>query len=210
MFPGGLLHRDDLVQLAQPLQGVGEDVARGPTGHVVDHDGEAGMPAGAGPVVLEEPGLVGLVVVGRDHQRGVGAGVSHAPHLLHGLGGGVAARPGDDRHPPLGLLHHQADGLHPLHRGHGHRLPGGPHRHQARGATGELLPHQGAVRPVVERSVPEGSGERGQRTLELHHRAGPYRRDDSPRQRSSIDSRRRTTRAVLRSTRTSAGRGRPL
>ncbi len=158
-------------------------------GHVVDHDGEARVRADAGAVVLEQPRLVRLVVVGRDHERGVGADLAHASHRLDGLGGAVAARAGDHRDTALRLLDHHPDRPGPL----GRRSWSPPHR-WCRRAPGPRCRRRAAggpapgtrPRPALRHGTawPARSSTRG-----ASWRRPPYRPAASPRQRSSTRSR---------------------
>ena len=69
---GRLLDRDDPRMLGEPEDRVRVDVGAGPAGHVVDDDRQAALVRDGPEVGLEHP-LVGLVVVGRHDERGVGA-----------------------------------------------------------------------------------------------------------------------------------------
>ena len=81
--------------------GLRQQVHAGAARHVVGDEREARVRLRDRPVVLDQARLRGLVVVGRDDQRAVGAELAHAPHALDGLRGAVGARAGDHRHPAL-------------------------------------------------------------------------------------------------------------
>ena len=94
----GLLDRHDARVLGEPQERVRLDVGAGPAGHVVDDDRQAALVRDRAEVRLEHP-LVGLVVVGRDDERGVGAQGRGAAGGLDRAAGVVGARARDDRDP---------------------------------------------------------------------------------------------------------------
>ena len=72
-----------------------------------------------------------LVVVGRDHQDRVGAGLPGVAGEADRLGGRVGAGAGDHRQAAGGGLDHQLDHALVLGMGERRRLAGGADRHQA-------------------------------------------------------------------------------
>ena len=107
---GRVLHAGDVLQLEQPLHGVDRHVDHRARRDVVDDDRNAD-----GVVdrleVLVKPFLRRLVVVGRDHQHGIGAGLFGVLRELDRLVGRVRAGAGDHRHPALRLLDAPFDDL---------------------------------------------------------------------------------------------------
>ena len=97
-------------KLIQPLHRVDVDVDDRAGRNVVHDDRNAD-----GVVdrleVLVEPFLGRLVVIGRHHQHGVGAGLLGVLRQADRLGGRVRARARDHRNPALGLVHAPFDDL---------------------------------------------------------------------------------------------------
>ena len=91
----GVLHGGDAVVLGDAQVGLAGDGDARPAGDVVDHDGQVAR-VGEGGEVGDEAGLRRLVVVRRDGEHGVGAGLLRVAHRLDALGGVVAAGAGDD------------------------------------------------------------------------------------------------------------------
>ena len=88
----GLLDADDVGVLGEARDGLGRDVGRRAARDVVEHQGEARR-LGDGLVVGDDPLLGGLVVVGREQERAVGAGLPGVARQLDGLVGVVGAGP---------------------------------------------------------------------------------------------------------------------
>ena len=116
--------------------------------------------------VLVEPLLGRLVVVGRHHQHGVGAGLLGVLRQADRLGGRVRARARDHRNPALGLVDAPFDDLLVLLVGQRRAFARGADRNQAVGALGDLPVHQFAERLLVHRAVLERRDERGERSPE--------------------------------------------
>ena len=107
---GRVLHAGDVLQLIEPLHRVDVDVDDRAGGNVVHDDRNADRVVDR-LEVLVEPLLGRLVVVGRDHQHGVGAGLLGVLRQADRLGGRVRARARDHRNPALGLIHAPFDDL---------------------------------------------------------------------------------------------------
>ena len=90
------LHPDDIVDFAQPDDGIGGHVDHGARGHVVHDAGQTGAFRHR-PEVLVEPLLGGFVIVRHHQQAGVNADFLRSPGRFNGLGGAVAPRAGDNR-----------------------------------------------------------------------------------------------------------------
>ena len=120
----GLLHAVDLGVLGENLIALGGEGHAGAAGHVVEDDGQLGA-VGDVLIVLHKPRLAALVVVGGDVEQRVRPGVLGVEGQVHGGGGVVAPRAGDDLHPvvhPLDAVLHHSD---VLPDGHGGRFAGG-------------------------------------------------------------------------------------
>ena len=119
--------------------------------------------------MLVETLLRRLVVVGRHQQAGIRPGLLGFLCLVDGLGGGVAARAGDDRH----LAGHHADGSlddrEVFPGGERRRLAGGAHGHDAVGAAVEMPGDQAVERLPIHR--PGGCHRGNQR----HYAAAQHR-----------------------------------
>ncbi len=117
-------------------------------------------------VMLEQPFLSRLVVIGADDQCRIGAcrlGLSRQPdRVLSGICPGT----GDDRHPALCHFDTQLD--HPLMfvLTEGGRFSGRTARHQAVGALSNLPSHQLLKSPLIHVSVAEWRDQRDERSLE--------------------------------------------
>ena len=162
---GGVLDAGDVLALEQPLHGVDRHIDDRPAGDVVDDDRNADGVVDR-LVVLVQPFLGRLVVIGRHDQHRVGARHLGVLRQLDRLGGRVRAGAGDHRHAAVDLvdapLHHLLV-LVMTERG---ALAGGADRHQPVGALGDLPVHQVAECLFVERAVLERRDQRGERSTE--------------------------------------------
>ena len=154
-----------LRQLEQPLHGVDRHVDHRAGRDVVDDDGDADRVVD-GLVVLVEPLLGRLVVIGRHHQDRVGAGLFGMAGELDRLLGRVRARARDHRHASLGHLDAPFHDLLVLVVAQGRALAGGADRHQAIGSLGDLPLDQIAKGLLIQRAVLEGGEKRRERSPE--------------------------------------------
>ena len=126
---GRVLHADDIGQLEQPRHGVDRHVDHAPSRDVVDDDRDVG--AVVDRLVVEiEPFLRRLVVIGRDHERAIGAGLLGVAGQLDGLGGRVRSGAGDHRHAAGSRLDAELDDLLVLVMGERRRFARRPARHE--------------------------------------------------------------------------------
>ena len=117
--------------------------------------------------MLVEALLRRLVVVGRDDEHGVGAGLLGMGDEIDRLEGAVRARAGDDRHAPAGDLDAKLDHPLVLVMGQRRRLAGRAHRHEAMASLGDLPVHVRGESLLVEGAVVrEWCHEGGDRSLE--------------------------------------------
>ena len=94
---GGVLDRDDVVEHAEPHHRIGEQIARGARRHVVEYDRQLGR-ARDRREVLVQTFLARPVVVRRDVQQRVGAGILGRLRQRERFARGIAAGAGDHRH----------------------------------------------------------------------------------------------------------------
>ncbi len=164
--PGRLLHPGDHGVLGEAKQRAGLDVRPGARRHVVDDDRKAAL-VGHGPVVRLEHALVGAVVVGSDHERGVGAEPGGPSGRPDGRGGVVRPGPGQDRGArPAGSAARSdldRDRDHPLALGERKRgrLAGGAAGHDAIDPGPDLPGDEPPQSSLVERSVGREWGDEG-------------------------------------------------
>ena len=151
------------LQLEQPLHGVDRHVDHRAAGNIVDDDRNADGVVDR-LVVLVEPFLRRLVVIGRDDQHRVGARLLGVLRQFDRLGGRIRAGAGDHRHPALGLIDAPFHHLLVLVMRQRRALAGGADRHQAVGALADLPVHQVAECLLVERAVFERRDQRGKRS----------------------------------------------
>ena len=171
-----VLHADDVPVLGEARHGVGRDVHHAAAGDVVDDHGQLHRVGDRGEVE-EKPFLRRLVVVGRDHEAGVGAGLLGVAGEVDRLGGAVAARAGDHRNPAARHLDADLDDALVLLMGEGRAFAGGADGDQPLGALRDLPLHQLGELLLVHRAVlPHGRDQRDQRSLEHVLRLPPCSR----------------------------------
>ena len=119
--------------------------------------------------VADEPGLAGLVVVGRHQQQSVGPGPLRVPGQGQGVLCGVGAGAGDHRQPPVHVVHTELDGPHPLPVAHGAGLAGGAADDDGVGAVFHLkvqqLPQGGEIHGLFGKGRDNGHTGPGEERL---------------------------------------------
>ena len=105
---GRILHADDVLELVEPLHRVDRHVDDAARRDVVDHDRNADGVVDRLEMAVE-PFLRRLVVIGRDDQHGVRAGLLGVTGQIDRLGGVVRARAGDHRHAAARLVDADVD-----------------------------------------------------------------------------------------------------
>ncbi len=154
-----------MLDLGQARHGGGQDVRAGAPGNVVDEQRQL-RGARHRRVVLDDALLGGLVVVGRDQQRPVGAGALGVSGELDGRRRVVGAGARHHRHAPAHGLHRDLDhGLVLGVRERG-RLAGGAAGHEPVHTGFDLALDEIAQRLLVDVAVAEGGDECGQDSLE--------------------------------------------
>ena len=113
-------------------------------------------------VVPVEAFLGRLVVIGRDHQHGVGAGLLGVAGQLDRLGGGVGAGAGDHRHAAGAASMQSSTTALVLVMGERRRFAGGADRHQAVRAGADLALDELAEGLLIDRAVVERRDQRGE------------------------------------------------
>ena len=135
--------------------GLRRDGDAGAGGNIIEDDGLCHR-VGDGGVVPDQPGLRGLVVIWRYHQQPVGPGPLRVPAEGDGVGCGVGAAAGDDRHPAVHMIHTVFDGPHPLTVGHGAGLARGTADDDGLGPAGDLEVQQTPKGIQIHGAVAEG------------------------------------------------------
>ena len=123
----GFLDADHVRMPGQRSDGGHGNFAGGAPGHIVEHDWQAEV--GHRREVADQAGLRGLVVVGGDLERAVGADLPGPPGQLQGFRCGVAAGARDDFDAAGGGLYGDADDLDVFMMVQGGRLAGGADWH---------------------------------------------------------------------------------
>jgi len=113
------------------------DVDDAPGGDIVDQHRQLHRVVASGEVAIE-PFLIRLVVIGRDHQRGVGAYGLRVMHEIDRFGGRIRAGPRDHRHAAGRGSDAKLNHLAVFVVTHGRALARGAHRHQAVDAADDL------------------------------------------------------------------------
>ena len=113
-----------------------------------------------------EPFLGRLVVIGRDHQDGIGAGLLGVLGEFDRLPGRIGAGAGHDRNPAARLIDAPLHHLFVLVMGQCRAFAGGAHRDKPAGALGDLPVHEIAKRFFVDGTVLERGDKRGKRASE--------------------------------------------
>ena len=107
---GGVLDAGDVLQFEQPRHGVDRHVDHRAPRNVVDDDRNADGVVDR-LVVRVEPVLRRLVVIGRDHEHRIGAGLLGVPGEIDRLLGRIGAGAGHDRDPAARLIDAPFDDL---------------------------------------------------------------------------------------------------
>ena len=163
---GRILHARDVLQFEQPLHGVDRHVDHRAGRDVVDDDRNADRVVHR-LEMLVHAFLGRLVVIGRDHEHGVGAGLLGMAREFDGLGGRVGARARDHRNAAARLIDAPFDHLVVLVMRQGGALAGGADRNQTVGTFGNLPFDQVAETLFVELAVLERGHQRGEGAAEL-------------------------------------------
>ena len=156
----GLLDAVDLRELGKDLIGFRRKGHPRAGGHVVENHGQL-HPLGNVLIVLDKPGLGGLIVIGRHMQQSICAGILGVLGQVHRGGGVVAPRPGNDLHPavdPPDAVFHDGD---VLPDGQGSALAGGAADADGVHTAGNLLVNQLAEAVVMDSSAVQKGGDDG-------------------------------------------------
>ena len=170
----GLLQPDHVVDLGEPGEVLRGDVDDHPRGDVVGDQRQVGDRGGDRLEVGDDPGRVRLVVVGRDDQRRLGAGVGGGLGQLDRVAGVVGTGAADDRRPVADLVDdrsQQPDVLGVVER---RRLSGRSGDDDPVRAVLDDLGREPARRRLVDRSsLLEGGGHRGEYAFQQSHHKKP-------------------------------------
>ena len=163
---GRVLDPGNVLQFEQTLHGVDRHVDHRARRNIVDDDRDADRVVHRLEVV--DHALLGrLVVIGRDHQHGVGAGLLAVPRKRDRLRRRVGAGAGDHRHPAAGLIDAPLHHLVMLRMRQRRAFAGGPTGNEAVGALGDLPLDEVAERLFVELAVAKRRHQSGERPPEL-------------------------------------------
>ena len=135
-------------------------------GNVVDEDGDADRVVD-GLEMLVKSFLRRLVVIGRDHQHRIGAGLLGVLGEFDRLVRVVGAGARDDRHASARLVDADVDDAAVLGVAQGRALAGGADRHEPVRTRTDLPIDQRAERRLVEFAVLEGRHQRRHRAVKL-------------------------------------------
>ena len=166
-----LLDRDDAVDLGQLREFSGADVDHHPRGDVVGDQRQAGDRGGDRFEVAEDAGEGGLVVVGRDDQRAVGAGLGGGLGQLDRVAGVVGAGAADHRRLVADLVDYRRQQRDVLLVVEGRRLAGRAGDDDAVRAVLDQVGGELPRRRLVDRPARlEGGRHRRQDSADLAHR----------------------------------------
>ena len=105
-----------------------KEVTGGAPGHVIEEQGSRSA-FGDRTVVLVQAGLGGLVIIWRNEETGVRAGLAGPEGQVERFGSRIGTRSGNHRNATIHQLHRPTDHQELLLSAQCRRLPGGPHRH---------------------------------------------------------------------------------
>ena len=162
---GRVLHPDDPRQLGQLAHRLGRHVDHRPPRNVVDDDRQLAAIVQRGEMRDQAP-LGWLVVVGRHHQRGIGAHLLGVLHEADRLDRVVRAGPGDHRNPPRRGAHHLLDHRLVLGMGQRRALAGRAHGHKAVAALGDMPFNKFLERLKIQLAVLERRDQGRKRSFE--------------------------------------------
>lgn len=162
---GRILDADDPGQLRQFAHRGGQHVDHRPGRDVVDDDRQVRRIVDRGKM-RDQPGLRRPVVIGRHHQRGIGAHGFGVADQADPLGGRVRARPGDHRNASGGGLDHRLDHRAMFIMGQRRAFARGANRHKAVAALLDMPVHQFLERVKVHRAVLERRDQSREGSLE--------------------------------------------
>ena len=140
--------------------GLGQQVAAGAAGHVVENHGHGGG-IGDGGKVLNKAVLGGLVVVGGHNENGVRTHLAGVFGVVQHVLGVIGAGAGDDGDTLSDLLHGVGDDLFLVFRFDGGVLAGGAHDHQRIDAVFNLEFDEAAQGFVVNGAVGDHGSDNG-------------------------------------------------
>ncbi|MPL67290.1 hypothetical protein SDC9_12981 [bioreactor metagenome] len=162
---GRVLDADDARQFRQLAHGLGRHVDDRPARDVVDDDRQRRGIVHRGEM-RHHAALRRLVVIGRHHERGIGAGGLGVADQLDPLGGRVRAGAGDHRHPAGGGLHHLLDHAVVFLVAQRRAFAGGADRDDAVRALRDVPLHQFLERVPIDCAVRERRDECGEGPFE--------------------------------------------
>ena len=157
---GGLLDAVDERVLAQLQSGLGCNVQTRAGGHIVQDDRDAASLSHGGKV-RHQTGLRGLVVVGGDHQQGIGTAGGRLCCQCAAVVGIVRTGTGNDRYAVIDRIHGKLDGGQLLLIGHGRALAGGAADDDGISVAGDLILDNAAQLVKVDASVLVHRGDDG-------------------------------------------------
>ena len=160
-----VLHAGDVGEFVEPLHGLDRHVDDGARRDVVDDDGDADRIVDRLEVAVKAL-LAGLVVIGRHHQHGVGAGRLGMAGQRDGLVGVVGASARDHRHAAARFPDADLDDVHVLVVAERRAFARGAAGDQGVRALADLPVDEGPEGGLVEGAVLEGRDERRSRTPE--------------------------------------------
>jgi hypothetical protein len=163
---GGVLDADDIGKFGQPLHCVDRHVDDATRRNIVDDDRNPDRVID-GLEVLVEPFLRRLVVIGRDHEDGVRAGLFSVERERDRFGRVVRAGARDDRNPPARFVDADVDRAAVFVVGQRRAFAGRADRHQPMRSRCNLPVDQRAVGLLVEFAAFEGRDQRRHRSMKL-------------------------------------------
>ena len=146
--------------LGKLRHGLGQQIAAGAAGHIVENDGQGAFVCHGGEMG-DKTVLGGLIVVGSDHQNGVRPHLTGVAGVVQNVLGVVGAGAGNDGNPSGRLLYGVGDDLFLILRLNGGVLAGGAHDHQAVDAGADLEFHKAAQSLIVDGTVGVHGGDDG-------------------------------------------------
>ena len=159
---GGILDPDDVFVPGKRAHGFGGHIDNRAAGDIIDDDRNIG--GGDDRLVMrDQPALGGLVVIGRDNQRGCRADLLCEPGQAGGLAGGVAARTGNHRNAACGGFHAYAHHIAVLVMAQGRGLAGCADGHHPCAAHLYMPFHQFLERLFVYLAIGKWCDDRGNR-----------------------------------------------
>ena len=160
----GVLDADNVgMGIVQARNGIDAEIDNGAAGDTVENDRNANG-AGNGGEMLEQPLLIGLVVIGHDREHRIGASRLGELGQRNGLGGGIGTSTRDNRHALIGDLDADLDDTTVFFMADGGAFARGAHRHQAVGSLGKLPLDEAGEGFLINDPIAHGSDERRNRS----------------------------------------------